>query len=143
MAHALGQTQNGVASELEYPVTDLDQPIGNSKGSRYEAAELGFRHYWYPALLSRQLGKKPKSIMLLGEHLVFVRANNRAYALLDRCAHRGMPLSEGKCWNEGQITCPYHGWTYNLHDGELIAALTDGPDSAVVGKKGKGVRSYP
>jgi phenylpropionate dioxygenase-like ring-hydroxylating dioxygenase large terminal subunit len=54
-----------------------------------------------------------------------------------------MPLSDGKCWTEGTLTCPYHGWTYRLSDGELIAALTDGPESAVVGKKGKGVRSYP
>ena len=143
MAKTLRQAHDGAARELEYTLTDQDQQLASTKGTRYEAAELGFRHYWYPALLSRQLGKKPKSVKLLGENLVFVRANKQTYALFDRCAHRGMALSEGKCWSEGTITCPYHGWTYNLRDGELIAALTDGPESAVVGKKGKGVRSYP
>ena len=141
MAKTMRQTHDGTAKALE-SVADPEE-LESKAGTRYGAAALGFRHYWYPALLSRQLGKKPKSVMLLGESLVFLRANGRPYALFDRCAHRGMPLSEGKCWTEGTLTCPYHGWTYRLHDGELIAALTDGPESGVVGKKGKGVRSYP
>jgi hypothetical protein len=100
VAKRLRQTHDRTARELEY-VTD---PTNSWKkpGTRYGAAELGFRHYWYPALLSRQLGKKPKSVKLLGENLLFVRANKRPYALLDRCAHRGMQLSEGKCWTEGR-----------------------------------------
>ena len=142
MAKALRQTHDGTVRELEN-VTDPDEQMEAKTGTRYGAAELGFRHYWYPALLSRQLGEKPKSVTLLGEKLVFIRGNGRPYALFDRCAHRGMPLSEGRCWTEGTLTCPYHGWTYRLGDGELMAALTDGPESAVVGKKGKGVRSYP
>ena len=32
---------------------------------------------------------------------------------------------EGKCWTEGTLTCAYHGWTYRLGDGELMAALTE------------------
>lgn len=143
MANTVSHIHDGVAKEAEYTATEQDQQLKSTKGPRYEAAELGYRHYWYPALLSRQLGKKPKALKLLGETLVFVRVNKRPYALFDRCAHRGMALSEGKCWSDGTITCPYHGWTYNLSDGQLIAALTDGPESAVVGKKGKGVRSYP
>ena len=34
---------------------------------RYDAAVLGFRNYWYPVLLSRQLGPKPRAITLCGE----------------------------------------------------------------------------
>ena len=143
MANPVSQIHDGVANEAEYDVTEQDEQLASTRGARYEAAELGFRHYWYPALLSRQLGKKPKSLKMLGENLVFVRANKRPYALFDRCAHRGIPLSEGKCLSEDTITCPYHGWTFDLRDGQLVAALTDGPESAVVGKKGKGVRSYP
>jgi len=80
---------------------------------------------------------------MLGENLVFVRADGKPYALFDRCAHRGMLLSEGSCLAEGTVTCPYHGWTYDVRDGRCVAALTDGPESSVVGKRGKHVRTYP
>ncbi len=108
--------------------------LRTTRGPRYEVAELGFRHYWYPALLSRDLGATPKAVKLLGDNLVFVRAHGQAHALFDRCAHRGMVLSAGQCLAEGTITCPYHGWTFDVVDGRCVAALTDGPESSVVGK---------
>jgi carbazole 1,9a-dioxygenase terminal dioxygenase component len=91
MANTVRQMHDGTARELEN-VTDPDEQLEPKTGTRYGAAELGFRHYWYPALLSRQLGAKPKSVMLLGENLVFIRGNGRPYALSDRCAHRTRPL---------------------------------------------------
>jgi phenylpropionate dioxygenase-like ring-hydroxylating dioxygenase large terminal subunit len=100
MAKTVRQMHDAVAKEAEYDVTEHDHQLRSTKGARYEAAELGFRHYWYPALLTRQLGKKPKSVLLLGENLVFVRVNKRPYALFDRCAHRGVRLSEGKCLSD-------------------------------------------
>jgi phenylpropionate dioxygenase-like ring-hydroxylating dioxygenase large terminal subunit len=117
--------------------------LKSTRGPLYDAAELGFRPYWYPALLSRHLGKKPQAIKMLGENLVFIRSNGRARALQDLCAHRGMPLSAGTCLTAGTITCPYHGWTYDVTDGRCVAALTDGPDSPIVGKKGTSIRTYP
>jgi len=114
-----------------------------TRGPLYDAAEMGFRPYWYPALLSRHLGKKPRGIKMLGENLVFVRAKGHVRALQDLCAHRGMPLSYGTCLTDGTITCPYHGWTYDVSDGRCVAALTDGPDSAIPGKKGTSVQTYP
>ena len=56
-------------------------------------------HFWgfvttgTPLSFPGRLGEKPKSVTLLGEKLVFIRGNGRPYALFDRCAHRGMPLS--------------------------------------------------
>ena len=61
-------------------------------------------------------------------------------ALHDRCAHRGVKLSLGCQHFPGTISCPYHGWTYRLTDGELVAVITDGPDSRVPGAVA--VRSY-
>lgn len=117
--------------------------LKSTRGPLYDAAELGFRHYWYPALLSRHLGKKPQAIKMLGENLMFIRANGRVHAMFDRCAHRGMPLSCGTVWSEGTVTCAYHGWTYDVKDGQCVAAFTDGPDSPVRGQKGKSIRTYP
>ena len=127
--------QNGHSAPREEPRT------GTTRGPRYEEATLGFRHYWYPGMLSRHLGDKPVGIKMLGENLVFVRAHGRAYALRDLCAHRGMPLSQGTCLAEGSLTCAYHGWTYDVATGKCVAALTDGPESPVIGRYS--VQSYP
>src|SRR5215218_7097524 len=100
----------------------------------YGAAARGFRNYWYPVMFSRQLGKKPTGIMLCGEKIVLARHAGKAYALHNRCPHRGVPLSEGAQQFPGLLTCAYHGWTYDLQSGQLEAVLTDGPDSPICGK---------
>jgi phenylpropionate dioxygenase-like ring-hydroxylating dioxygenase large terminal subunit len=110
---------------------------------RYDAAALGFRNYWYPVLFSRQLGRKPRALTLCGERIVLVRDGGTAYALHDRCPHRGVPLSQGRCAFPGMLTCAYHGWTYDLATGDLVAALTDGPDSPISGKASVRVATYP
>src|SRR6266540_2837160 len=106
--------------------TAPEAPRNATRGSRYEAAKLGFRHYWYPGLLSRHLGEEPVAIKMLGENLVFIRTNGRAFALQDRCAHKGMPLSFGTCLAAGTVTCGYHGWTYDVATGKCVAAISDG-----------------
>lgn len=109
---------------------------------RYLRAVLGLRNYWYPAALSRQVPRRrPFGLTMLGEELVLVRSGDRVYCLQSRCAHRGVPLAHGKCEFTGTITCAYHGWTYDLRDGRLVAALTDGPDCAMVGKVK--LKTYP
>jgi nitrite reductase/ring-hydroxylating ferredoxin subunit len=113
-----------------------------SQWSRYVDAVLGFRDYWYPVLLSRQLGRKPRSITLCGEEIVLVRDQGRVYGLRDRCPHRGVPLSAGRCEFAGTLTCAYHGWTYDLASGDLAAALTDGPESPIIGKASVRVQTY-
>lgn len=108
-------------------------PGRKSPWPRYEAAALGFRNYWYPAIQSRQLGHKPVAVKILGEKLVFVRSQGKCYALEDRCPHRGVPLSVGRCKFPGTdtITCVYHGWTFDVTNGLCVAALSDGPKSAI------------
>ena len=112
---------------------DERQPASKSpyrSWPRYEAADTGFRHYWYPVLESRLLKKRPKAIKVLGEKIVLMRDGDKVRALHDRCPHRGVPLSAGRREFPGTISCIYHGWTYKLATGELVAALTDGPELA-------------
>ena len=110
---------------------------------RYDEAVLGFRNYWYPAMPSRRLKRKPVGLQMLGEKVMIFRYGGKCYALEDRCPHRGVPLSVGRCEFPGTstISCAYHGWTYDLTTGECVGAVTDGPDSPIVGKVG--VRTYP
>ncbi|TMA11157.1 MAG: aromatic ring-hydroxylating dioxygenase subunit alpha, partial [Deltaproteobacteria bacterium] len=44
---------------------------------RYEEAALGFRNYWYPAMMSWRLGRKPVSVIILGERLLLIRHEGR------------------------------------------------------------------
>ncbi|WP_088280902.1 nitrite reductase small subunit NirD [Ideonella sp. A 288] len=47
---------------------------------------------------------------------IFRTAENRIYALLDRCPHRGGPLSQGIVFGDA-VACPLHNWTIGLSDG--------------------------
>jgi phenylpropionate dioxygenase-like ring-hydroxylating dioxygenase large terminal subunit len=82
-------------------------------------------------------------VTVCGERVALVRDGGRVYGLHDRCPHRGVPLSQGRREFAGMLTCAYHGWTYDLANGELVAALTDGPESPICGKASVRVRSYP
>lgn len=68
---------------------------------------------WYVLATSDELGAKPLARTLYGIPLVLFRDEaGRPAALLDRCAHRNVPLSPGRC-EGGTIECPYHGWRYD------------------------------
>jgi phenylpropionate dioxygenase-like ring-hydroxylating dioxygenase large terminal subunit len=110
---------------------------------RYEAAALGFREYWYPVAWSRKVGAKQRAIQVLGEKIMLVRDGGKVRALHDRCPHRGVPLSHKMSSQEfpGTWSCCYHGWTFDLETGVLVAAITDGPESPICGKVT--VRTYP
>src|SRR5262245_9312355 len=112
-----------------------------TRWTKYDALEDGLRNYWYPIMLSRHLRKKPVAAQVFGEEIVLVRDRGRAYALIDRCPHRGTPLRFGKRDFPGTLTCIYHGWCFELATGKLVAALTDGPDCPIVGKAS--VQTYP
>lgn len=107
----------------------------------YEAATLGFSNWWYPVAWSNQVTERPHGVKVCGLPIVLQRDAGRVYALYDRCQHRGVPLSLGRQEFPGTLSCPYHGWTYRLTDGELCAVITDGPDSPMCGKAR--VASYP
>jgi nitrite reductase (NADH) small subunit len=47
---------------------------------------------------------------------VFRTGDDRLFALLDRCPHRGGPLSQGIVFGES-VACPLHGWTIGLATG--------------------------
>jgi vanillate O-demethylase monooxygenase subunit len=70
------------------------------------------RNYWYVAAWSDEVGEKPLARTILGEAVALFRTpDGRAHALQDRCAHRRMPLSNGKVVGETLVCC-YHGLVY-------------------------------
>lgn len=51
---------------------------------------------------------------------VFRNDANGVFALLDRCPHKGGPLSQGIVFGT-QVACPLHNWTIGLCDGQASA----------------------
>jgi nitrite reductase (NADH) small subunit len=49
------------------------------------------------------------------EVAVFRNAEDKVFALLDRCPHKGGPLSQGIVFGES-VACPLHNWTIGLAD---------------------------
>jgi nitrite reductase (NADH) small subunit len=52
---------------------------------------------------------------------VFRTAEDRVFALDDRCPHKGGPLSEGIV-HGSQVTCPLHNWVFDLATGQAQGA---------------------
>ncbi|MBS3996385.1 MAG: nitrite reductase small subunit NirD [Hydrogenophaga sp.] len=51
---------------------------------------------------------------------IFRNDQNDVFALLDRCPHKGGPLSQGIVFGT-QVACPLHNWTIGLCDGQASA----------------------
>ncbi|HEY1794866.1 MAG TPA: nitrite reductase small subunit NirD [Stellaceae bacterium] len=51
---------------------------------------------------------------------VFRTADDRVFALVDRCPHKAGPLSEGIVQGCA-VACPLHGWVIDLESGEAEA----------------------
>ena len=64
-----------------------------------------------PALGSRRVSR-PVGV----DVAVFRNGADQVFALLDRCPHKGGPLSQGIVFGTS-VACPLHNWTIGLDDG--------------------------
>lgn len=55
-----------------------------------------------------------------GDIAIFRTADDKVFALHDKCPHKAGPLSQGIVHGE-KVTCPLHGWNIGLSDGHAIA----------------------
>jgi nitrite reductase (NADH) small subunit len=55
-----------------------------------------------------------------GDIAIFRTADDKVFALHDKCPHKGGPLSQGIV-HGGKVTCPLHGWNIQLADGIAVA----------------------
>jgi nitrite reductase/ring-hydroxylating ferredoxin subunit/uncharacterized membrane protein len=58
--------------------------------------------------------------------VMLIREQGSLYALLERCAHQGGPLHEGKV-EDGCIVCPWHSSRFRLSDGAALSGPTAHP----------------
>lgn len=51
-----------------------------------------------------------------GQPLALFLVEDRVFATTGKCPHAGGPLHQGSVC-DGMLSCPWHGWTYNLETG--------------------------
>jgi phenylpropionate dioxygenase-like ring-hydroxylating dioxygenase large terminal subunit len=106
---------------------------GNGNGSLSLEGRASIAHVtdaWYVLSSSEELRDRPLARTLLGSPLVLFReAGGSPAALLDRCAHRNVPLSLGRVTSDCRLECPYHGWQYDGRgDCKRIPGLLGSPE---------------
>jgi nitrite reductase/ring-hydroxylating ferredoxin subunit/uncharacterized membrane protein len=62
---------------------------------------------------------RPRRLEAKGVSIALVRRQGRVYAIGDRCAHMGGPLSEGAVEGDA-LRCPWHGSLFALEDGRVL-----------------------
>ena len=60
-----------------------------------------------------------KMVVVNGRHVALFRLGDRFHALDNMCLHRGGPLCEGPI-ADGVVTCPWHGWSYQIRTGTMV-----------------------
>ncbi len=54
-----------------------------------------------------------------GRHVALFRLDDGFYAIDNLCLHHAGPLCEGKIDASDEVTCPWHGWSYDIRTGRL------------------------
>ena len=71
------------------------------------------RPFWHPVARSIDVAAAPLKVTLLAEPVVLRRGACGVVAFLDRCPHRGVPLSDGRVDDAGLLRCRYHEWGFD------------------------------
>ncbi len=64
-----------------------------------------------------------KVIVVLGHPVALFNVDGSFYAVSNVCLHRGGPIGEGLL-DGSVVTCPLHGWEYDVRTGKNLANPT-------------------
>ena len=120
--------------DLKRPVADISkrpEPVFKNTPittDRYYSREFMDREWekvwtktWQIACLSKELQKPGDFVTTeLGRESIIctMSKDGKVRAFYNVCQHRGMELVPDRCGNAKRLTCPYHGWAYDM-DGTL------------------------
>ena len=90
---------------------DLDDPFAPDRNSTWYRAMNNFFHC--VAYAEDLVEGCMLSAQLLGQRIMVLRNAGQVHAFSDVCRHKGASLALGRI-EDGCISCPYHGWEYDL-----------------------------
>lgn len=59
-------------------------------------------------------------VKIEGRHVAIFRLDDGFHALDNLCLHQAGPLCEGDIDARDEVTCPWHGWSYEIRSGRLV-----------------------
>lgn len=62
---------------------------------------------------------KGKKVVVNGRHVALFRIGDEFHAIDNLCLHKAGPLCDGDIDND-VVTCPWHGWSYQIRTGILV-----------------------
>ncbi|HXX15069.1 MAG TPA: Rieske 2Fe-2S domain-containing protein [Candidatus Eremiobacteraceae bacterium] len=76
-----------------------------------------------------------RELQIEGKAVALANVAGKFYAINNTCLHRAGPLGQGAL--EGKIvTCPWHGWQYDVTNGRAVQNPTVGVDCYPVEVRG-------
>ena len=60
-----------------------------------------------------------RMIVVNGRHIALFRLDDGFFAIDNLCLHQAGPLCDGDI-EDGVVTCPWHGWSYEIRSGTLV-----------------------
>jgi 3-phenylpropionate/trans-cinnamate dioxygenase ferredoxin subunit len=58
-------------------------------------------------------------VIIGGTAIALANVGGKFFAMSNSCPHAGGPIGDGKL-DEHKVTCPYHGWSYDVRDGKCF-----------------------
>lgn len=103
------------------PAARASEPAEKALGLRMEAPKDVTPPDGYEVVLHRDALPDGQVIEVIigGTAICVARVGDRHYAISNTCAHAGGPLGEGQL-DRTVVTCPYHGWQYDVTDGRCL-----------------------
>ena len=72
-----------------------------------------------PVGRAEQFGAGGHFVKVEGRHVALYRLADGFHALDNLCLHQAGPLCEGRIDAQDVVTCPWHGWSYEIRSGTL------------------------
>ena len=60
-----------------------------------------------------------RMVVVDGRHVAVFRVDEGYFAIDNLCLHQAGPLCDGPL-DDGVVTCPWHGWSYDIRTGILV-----------------------
>ena len=70
---------------------------------------------------------QPQQVVIGLVRICLIRVQDNFFAVGDKCSHNGESLSKGKINFMGEITCPWHGYRFDLKTGRCAENCPDIP----------------
>ncbi|QDU72083.1 Rieske (2Fe-2S) protein [Mucisphaera calidilacus] len=93
---------------------------------------------WTPVGPAADVPESCQQACSASEHSVVVfRIDGQLHAIENLCPHAGLPLEDGE--REGMVlTCPYHGFAFNLRTGANVDDPHDAPVRTLPARENNG-----